>query len=129
MKTYFNPYYFTAFIILLLVEIAIAIFLKDGFIRFTFGDFLVVILLYCFLKSFLKMKSVNVAIVVLAIAFVIEFSQLANLLELIKLKNNKLAATIFGTSFSIQDLIAYTLGVGFALILDKISTKKSLFNV
>lgn len=38
-------------LIILLTEIAIAYYLKNGFIRFTVGDFLASILVYCGLKS------------------------------------------------------------------------------
>ena len=111
MKTYFQPYYFDAFYILLLTETAIALFLKSGFIRHTFGDFLVVILLYCFIKSFIKTKPIAIALIVLLIAYAIEFLQLYNILDYIGLRDNKFVSIVLGTSFSIEDLIAYSLGV------------------
>lgn len=123
MKITFHPYYFAAFYTLLLIEIAIALLLKDGFIRHTFCDFLVVILLYCFIKSFLDIKPIILALIVLLIAFTIEFLQLANILDYLNLKDNKLIATVFGTSFSIQDLIAYTLGAVFSISTDLIINK------
>jgi len=126
MKLTFKPYYFAAFYSLLLIEIAIALLLKGGFIRHTFGDFLVVILLYCFIKSFVKIKSYFVALFVLFIAFTIEYLQLYNILEVFDLHNNKLATIIFGTSFSYQDLIAYTLGVCFAITIDLFIIKKRI---
>ena len=52
----FNKTYLLLFLLLFLVEAAIAYYLKDGFIRHTFGDYLVVIMLYLFLKSFIKIK-------------------------------------------------------------------------
>lgn len=128
MKLKFQPYYFAAFYTLLLIEIAIALLLKDGFIRHTFGDFLVVILLYCFIKSFLDIKPIIVAVTVLVIAFIIEFLQLANILDFLNLRDNRLIATIFGTSFSIQDLIAYTLGAVFSYAADIIINKNKLKN-
>lgn len=126
MKTHFKPYYFAVFYTLLLIEIAIALLLKGGFIRHTFGDFLAVILLYCFIKSFIEIKPILLALIVLAFAFVIEFLQLANTLEYLNLRDNKFIATVFGTSFSIQDLIAYTLGAIFSFVIDSIITKKRI---
>lgn len=123
MKTIFQPYYFAVFYTLLLIEIAIALFLKTGFIRHTVGDFLVVILLYCFIKSFMDIKPILLAITVLIIAFIIEFLQLANILDLLNLRENTFISTVFGTSFSIQDLIAYTLGVVFVFASDVLITK------
>ena len=110
MKLQFNKNYLIPFILLFIVEVLIAIFLKDGFIRHTFGDYLAVILLYCMFKSFIKTKPFYLAIVVLIIAFGIEFLQLTNFLEIFNLENNNLAKTILGSTFSISDLIAYTLG-------------------
>lgn len=119
MKLYFNATYFILFSILLITEILIAIFLKDGFIRYTFGDFLVVILMYTFFKSFLKTNTILIALCVLIIAYTIEFLQLANILEYLNLKHNHLASLILGSHFSIEDLIAYTLGVICAVLIDK----------
>ena len=105
-----NRAFFLIAIMLLVLETCIAIFLKDGFIRHTFGDFLVVILIYCFLRSFIKTKPIYLALVVLSIAFLVEFLQLAKLLELLNLENNKLAKVVLGSTFQINDLFAYTIG-------------------
>lgn len=118
MKLKFKSYYFIAFILLFIIEALIAKYLKDGFIRHTFGDFLVVILLYCFLKSFLNYKSYQVALVVFIISFLIEFLQLTNFLELLHLEQNKLAKIVLGSTFSISDLVAYTLGIISILIFE-----------
>ena len=107
----FNHIYFIIFIILFVVEALIAIFIKQGFIRSIFGDYIVVILLYCLIKSFISVNSTYTAIAVLIIAFGIEFLQLTNLLEIINLKENKLAKLILGNTFQIEDLVAYTLGI------------------
>lgn len=118
MKFKFNLYYCIAFIVLLLIEIAIAVFLKEGFIRHTFGDYLVVILLYCFFKSFISGAQWGIVIFTLIIAYVIEFLQLTNFLQLLGLHHHKLANIVFGNSFSVQDLIAYTLGIFTVLIFE-----------
>lgn len=108
----------------MITEIAIAIFLSDGFIRYTFGDYIVVILIYCFIKSLINSKPKFVAIAVLLLAFVIEFLQLFNILEMVHLQNNHLANLILGSTFQIGDLIAYTLGVATILIVES----KSIIN-
>lgn len=118
MKLTFNKNYFIAFIILFLIEVAIAVFFKTGFIRHTFGDFLVVILLYCFFKSFLKGSELILAIVTLCIAYLIEFLQLTDFLKYVGLEHNTWANLIFGNSFSVQDLVAYTLGVVVTLFVE-----------
>jgi hypothetical protein len=107
----FKSTYFVLFIIILLIEVCIAYFLKTGFIRHTFGDFLVVILLYCLLKSFINIKPITMAIIVLFISFTIEFLQLTPFLEWLNLHDNTLAKTVLGSTFHITDLVAYTLGI------------------
>lgn len=118
MKFKFNRNYFIATWILFSMEVLIAVFLKDGFIRHTFGDYLVVILLYCFFKSFIDAKPIYIASVVLVIAFAIEFLQMANLLEFLSLQNNNLAILVLGSTFQIGDLIAYSLGILSILIFE-----------
>lgn len=109
MKT--NKTYLIIFICIIITEIGIALFLKSGFIRHTFGDFLATILVFSFIKIFSKMSSVKVAITTLIIAFCIEFAQYFQLLNYLNLNQFKLLRVVFGTNFSIQDLLAYTLGV------------------
>jgi hypothetical protein len=114
----FSKTYFFLFILLFLIEVCIAYFLKSGFIRHTFGDFLVVIVLYCFLKSFLNTRPIIMALIVLIISFIIEFLQLTPFLELIGLEKNHYAKIVFGNTFHISDLVAYTLGVLTIIIIE-----------
>ena len=122
----FNKTYLLLFLLLFLVEAAIAYYLKDGFIRHTFGDYLVVIMLYLFLKSFIKIKPISASVVVLLIAFVVEFLQLTSFLEFFNLENNYCAKLILGSTFQISDLLAYTLGV---LTIIAIENKRSTLSI
>lgn len=110
--------YLVLTLLILLVEICIAAFLSEGFIRHTFGDFLVVILIFCGIRSFIEANPVYIAIGVLAFAFVVEFSQLYNLLDHLQLRHHKVATIILGSTFHISDLIAYTFGTLTILAID-----------
>lgn len=114
----FSKTYFILFIILFIIEVCIAYFLKTGFIRHTVGDFLVVIMLYCLLKSFLSIKPMQLGLIVLIIAFIVEFMQLTSFLEWFNLQDNNMAKIIFGSTFHVSDLIAYTLGIITTLIIE-----------
>lgn len=103
---------------LLIIEIAIATFISEGFVRSNFGDFLVVILIYCFIKSLFDYRPLNVACGVLLFAFIVEFLQLSNILVLFNLQKNIFAKIILGSTFQITDLIAYTLGFVSILIIE-----------
>lgn len=111
MKLKFNKTYALITLLLFLTEVCIAVYLKTGFIRHTVGDFLVVILMYSFFKIFIEDNHFKIAISVLAFAFVIEFLQLTNYLNLFNLQDNYFAKLILGSSFHASDLVAYTLGI------------------
>lgn len=119
----FNIRSFKLFLSLFLIEILIAIFLKDGFIRHTFGDFLVVILMYYFIQSFVKLKPIYITITVLIISFSVEFLQLIDILNILNIKKNTFTNLVLGTTFQITDLIAYFLGVCTVVLIEKNSAK------
>ncbi|MFC4721516.1 DUF2809 domain-containing protein [Geojedonia litorea] len=118
MNLKFNKVYFIVFLMLLAIEVIIAAFLKDGFIRHTLGDYLVVILMYCFFKSFIPAKPFYIATTVLVIAFVIEFLQLYELLSVLELQDNRIAKLVLGSTFHYGDLMAYTLGIMSVLLIE-----------
>jgi hypothetical protein len=118
MKLQFNKKYAILFVVIFMVEILIAKFSIHGFIRSTFGDFLVVILMYCFVKSFANIKPKYVAVGVLICSYAIEFLQLFNLLGYLNLQDNKTANVVLGSTFQISDLISYTLGIITVLIVE-----------
>lgn len=118
MTLQFNKTYTFLFLVIFSMEVLIATYLTHGFIRYTLGDYLVVILLYCFFKSFIETSSIKIALGVLIFAFVIEFLQFINLLEMLNLNNNQLAKLILGSTFHVSDLIAYTLGIITVLIVE-----------
>lgn len=71
----FNRNYFGFTILLLIVEIFIALYVHDAFVRPYVGDILVAILIYCFIKSFVTLPALPVAVSVLLFTFAIEFVQ------------------------------------------------------
>ena len=105
-----KKFYRWAAIILFFIEVFIAVEVpSESFIRHSMGDFLVVILLYCLIKSFITMDSNKVIIGVLLFSFAIEFSQYFHLVDILGITNTILRV-IMGTSFSISDLFMYGFG-------------------
>nr|WP_288834266.1 DUF2809 domain-containing protein [uncultured Flavobacterium sp.] len=92
-------------------------------IRPYFGDVLIVILIYCFLKSFLNFSVWTTAIIVFCFSFFVEFSQYLNLISKLGLEHSGIAKAILGNSFSYLDLFAYTTGILVVLIFEKIYSK------
>ncbi|MFG6686214.1 DUF2809 domain-containing protein [Mariniflexile sp. HNIBRBA6329] len=122
MKQQFNKTYIILTLLLFTTEALIA-FLKSGFIRHTFGDYLVVILMYCFFKSFIKGNHFKIAMSVLAFSYAIEVLQLINILKPLNLENSHVAKLILGSTFHISDLVAYTLGI-ISVLIAELSFKK-----
>jgi hypothetical protein len=106
----FRVRYFILTLVLLLVEVLIALYVHDDFVRPYVGDFLVVIFLYCLLRSFLKASVLPVVIGVLLFAFVVEILQYFHFIALIGLEDSMLTRVILGNSFSYSDLVAYSAG-------------------
>ena len=119
MSLQFNKLYFVLFLLLLAAEFFIGIYLHDAIIRPYGGDFLVVMLLYCFVKSFCRINVLPAAIGVLIFAYAIEVSQYFHLVNLLGWGNSKTARMIMGTSFAWTDIWAYTLGICCVLIIEK----------
>jgi Protein of unknown function (DUF2809) len=122
----FNKNYFILAILLFITEVLIALYIRDAFVRPYLGDVLVVILLYCFIKSFLNLPDFAVAISVLIFAFSIELLQYVNMVEILGLQKSSLARAVLGTSFSWLDLLAYTAGIVIVLDVEHPLLKKNL---
>lgn len=74
------------------------------------GDFLVVIFLYCFLKSFFRIPVKNAIFGVLLFAFFVEASQYFGLVTVLGLRENKIASAVLGNHFEWLDMLLYVLG-------------------
>lgn len=121
----FNKNYFGFAVLIFCIEVLIALFVKDQFVRPYLGDVLVVMLMYCFFKSFIKLPVLTVAILVLVIAFGVEFLQFLNVVQMLHLEQSKMARTVLGTSFSWIDLLTYCIGITIVLLVEKYGLKKN----
>ena len=116
----FQKQYFILAILLFVTEVLIAAYVHDGIVRPYIGDLLVVILIYCFVRSFLNGPVLLTAIAVLLFAYLIEILQYFHLVRRLGLQHSKLAWIVLGSSFEWIDLIAYTVGIALVLIVEKI---------
>jgi hypothetical protein len=116
--------YLIATITLFIIELFIGFFVYDKIIRPFIGDLLVVILLYCFVKSIFNITTTKAAIYVLIFAYFIEIMQGLTLLEFIGLSNYKIARILIGTTFSWTDIVCYTIGIAVVIITEKLRYSK-----
>lgn len=114
----FNKYYFLLFLLVFVTEVLIALYVRDSFVRPYLGDVLVVILIYCFVRSFLKINVWPAAIGVLLFAFAVEFAQYLNLVDVLDLQHSRLARTVIGTSFSWLDMLTYVVGIVIVIVTE-----------
>lgn len=95
---------------LFITEVIIAIYVpSSSFIRHAVGDFLVVILIYCFIKGIVDLDPNKLIIAVLLFSFTVEFAQYFQIVELLGIEN-KILRIIIGTTFSWNDQLMYALG-------------------
>lgn len=120
----FKKKYFLLTVILFIIEVLIALFVRDRFIRPYGGDFLVVILIYCFLRTFINQSPFHIAIFTLIFSFAVEIAQYFKIVEILGLKGNRLAEIVIGTGYSNHDLVAYTLGVLVCYFFDRSAEKE-----
>ena len=120
----FNPIYFFLSILLFVTEVLIALYLNDGFIRPYFGDFLVVMLIYCFVKSFANIPVIKTTFGVLLFFYFVELTQYFKLVKWLGLQHSKLAVVVLGNAFAWTDMVAYTLGIGAILLVEWLLHKK-----
>jgi Protein of unknown function (DUF2809) len=121
----FKRQYFILAVLLFVIEILIALFAHDRIVRPYMGDFFVVILIYCFLRSFLDTSVLTTSLSVLAFSYAVEILQYFNIAERSGLQNSRLAGIIIGSSFEWIDLISYTAGIGLVLYIEKIIAGKT----
>lgn len=106
----FSAFYFVLFVAFFVIEVLIALYVRDAFIRPYLGDTFVVILIYCFIRSFLNSPVYPTIVAVLLFSYSVETMQYFNLVELLGLADYKLARIVIGTSFAWGDMVAYTAG-------------------
>jgi Protein of unknown function (DUF2809) len=115
----FNLRFFLLSILFFVTEVLIALYVKDNFVRPYVGDYLVVILIYCAVRTFIKANPVKMAIAVLLFAYLVEVLQYFRIVDRLGLSGNLVAKTVIGYGFEWWDMLAYTLGVLTILLVER----------
>ena len=122
----FNKTYFALAVLIFTIEVLIALFVHDLVIRPYVGDVLVVILIYCFVRSFLDLTVLPTAFAVLVFSFVIETLQYFEIVNHLGLQDSKIATTVIGNSFAWMDVLAYIIGIIIVICVEKAAGKRML---
>ncbi len=105
--------------VIFIIEVLIALYITDNFVRPYVGDVLVVILIYYFLKAFINIPVWPLAIGTLLFAYLIETLQYFEFVKLMGLGDNRLANIVLGNYFAWEDIIAYTVGIAIVLMIER----------
>lgn len=101
---------FSVFLALFALEVFIALFVKDRIIRPYIGDVLVVVLIYYFCASFIRVPKVALLIAVLLFAYSVEIAQYFNLITHLGLDHSRFWTIVIGNSYHWLDMLSYTVG-------------------
>lgn len=121
MKT--KVYYILTFLVLLIIEIVIALFVDDRFIRPFVGDILIVILMYTFIRGVHQKLIKFLPIYLLLFAIAVEVIRYFHLIEIFNLQDNALISIIVGNTFDTKDILCYLLGTTILLTWEKIEKR------
>ena len=102
--------YLAATIVIFLIELLIALFVRDNFIRPYVGDMLVVVLIYTCLRILIPEKPRLLPLYVFLFAALAEGLQAINIVELLGLSNNRFFRILIGTTFDWKDIACYGVG-------------------
>lgn len=125
-KIRFSAPYFLLALVLFGLELAIALWVRDAFVRPYLGDVLVVILLYAFMRAFLEVPFGLLGLAVWLFSFLIEGLQYLRLVEWLGWQEYALARTVLGTSFAWADLLAYSAGAIVILMVEHFRSKRQV---
>ena len=103
----FSPKFLVLTLIILSLEVFIALYVRDSFVRPFLGDALVVILIYAALRTFIPRDQGRLVLGVCLFAFGVEFLQYFDPVGKFGWENRRILSVLIGRTFSWLDLWAY----------------------
>ena len=108
--------YAATFVVLLGIEVCIALFVHDSFVRPYIGDVLVVAVVYSAARIVFPDRFPLMSAAVFLFAAAVELVQLTRLSELFP--EGGIIATVLGSTFDPKDLLCYAIGCIFCALWD-----------
>ena len=97
------------FLMLTGIELLIALFMHDGFIRPFLGDIIVVAVIYYFVRIFFPLGLKRLLLYIFVFSVIVEFAQLLDFTRYIS-GNSQFLRILLGTAFSFWDILCYAAG-------------------
>ncbi len=112
-KTGKNRLFYTMlFLLFTAVEVLIAVFVYDKFVRSYVGDMLVVIVIYCFVRIFIPKQCRKLPLYIFLFAVAVEVLQYFHLADFLPVSENRFFRILLGSVFDWKDIACYAVGCG-----------------
>ena len=120
MKKKNNPRitYAVFFILILMLEVTIALFVRDCFVRPYVGDILVTTMICCFARVVFPDRSRLVPIIVFLFAVCVEIGQYFDFVSFLGLGESRFFRILLGSTFSFMDIVCYMAGCVLFAVLE-----------
>lgn len=102
--------YAVATVVLLAIEVFIALYIHDKFIRPYIGDVIVVVVVYTFVRIFIPERVRMLPLYVFIFAAGVEVLQLFHIVDILGLGSNRFMRILIGSVFDMADVICYGIG-------------------
>lgn len=112
--------YAVVFLLLFVIEICIALFVHDNFIRPYIGDVLVVMVVYYFIRIFITKGIKWLPIYIFLFAAIVEVLQYFEIVKKLGLWNITFFRVIIGSVFDIKDILCYLTGCVILICIQQI---------
>lgn len=102
--------YMLLFLVFLGIEVLIALFVRDSFIRPYVGDILVTVVICLFIRAVTPFKHKLLPLYVFIFAAAVEIGQYFDFVALLGFENNRFLSVLLGRTFSLADIVCYGIG-------------------
>ena len=119
-------FYLIATVLLIAVEVLIALYVHDRFVRPYVGDVLVVIVLYTFVRIFLPDGCRLLPLFVFLFAACVEGLQAIHITEKLGLADNRFFSVLIGGTFDIRDILCYAIGCAAVFITEILLRRRKM---
>ena len=113
LRTNKRSFYLAMTVFWLAVEVVIACYVHDRFIRPYVGDVLVVVVVYCFVRIWVPQGVRLLPLYVFSFAAGVEVLQYFHLVDLLGAGNNTFLRVVLGSVFDVKDILCYGIGCVF----------------
>lgn len=115
--------FLAVFVLLLAVEVLIALFVHDDFVRPYVGDMIVTVVVWSFMRIIFPDRFKLMSLYVMFFAILVEVGQYFHYTELLGITNPVLV-TMMGTSFAWADIACYAVGCVIAAVADAVMFRR-----